>query len=222
MNSELKLYELAHSPYCIPIAQALTAVGQPFERVPVDHATREEVIRLTNGAYYQVPVLQHGQKVVIESSGDSTDIAEYVDKHFVGGKLFPEETRGLQTLLLRYIENDVEGVTFKLADPFYIDTLTDIVTRTVVIRHKERKFGKDCEDKWRAECNQILAEVEQMLKPFDSILQHREWLVASHPVYTDFALYGIIGNMCFNNWNTLPKSLPNLIRWNEELRQWRY
>lgn len=222
MQNTIKLYEFAHSPYCIPVAQALTALGQKYERVAVHPATRTEVIELTKGAYYQVPVLEHGQTVVAESGGDTTDIAAYIDKHFAGGRLFPEPTRGLQALLIRYIENDLEGLTFRLADPFYIETLKDTLTRALVIRHKERKFGKGCVEKWRAEREQLFAEAEQMLMPFESILQHRQWLLAEQPVFADFALYGIIGNMCYNNWNTLPKNLPNLIKWNERLEAWRY
>ena len=52
----VELYEMEHSPYCIPIAQALIALGVPYESKIVPNWDRGDVIRLTKGAYYQVPL----------------------------------------------------------------------------------------------------------------------------------------------------------------------
>ena len=53
----LTVYQLEHSPYCIPITRALGALGVPFATRNVSNADRREVIELTRGGYYQVPVL---------------------------------------------------------------------------------------------------------------------------------------------------------------------
>ncbi len=78
----LILYEMAHSPFCIPISQALTACGIAFERKEIPNWDRSELLRLTDGAYYSVPVLQHDERIIYESSGHSQDIARYVDTTF--------------------------------------------------------------------------------------------------------------------------------------------
>ena len=73
------LYEMAHSPFCTPIAQIMTAWGVEFERREIPNWDRSELLRLTDGAYYSVPVLQHDGRVVFESGADSQDVAHYVD-----------------------------------------------------------------------------------------------------------------------------------------------
>ena len=46
----LTVYQLEHSPYCIPITRALGALGVPFATRNVSNADRREVIELTRGA----------------------------------------------------------------------------------------------------------------------------------------------------------------------------
>ncbi len=86
----LTICQMEYSPFCIPITAALRASGTEFENREIPNWDRTELLRLTDGAYYQVPVLVHDGRVVIESSADSEDIARYVDAHFAGGRLFPE------------------------------------------------------------------------------------------------------------------------------------
>lgn len=45
----VELYEMEHSPYCIPIARALVALGVPYESKLVPNWDRSAVIRLTEG-----------------------------------------------------------------------------------------------------------------------------------------------------------------------------
>ena len=123
----LRIYQLEHSPYCIPITRALGALNVPFETQNVSNANRREVIELTNGAYYQVPVLSHDGQVVFESSPLSIDVARYVDRTFANGQLFPPRWEGLQRIVVPYIEDNVESVTFKLIDPFYLREIEDPV-----------------------------------------------------------------------------------------------
>src|SRR5215831_16416064 len=141
MTSRLKIYQFAHSPFCIAIVQAVRAAGIEPELVNVSNADRSEIIRLTGGAYYQVPVLVDGDRIVYESSPESQDIAAYLDEHHLGGSLFPARTTGWQAIINRYLENEVESVTFKVCDSALIPEMTDVVARTLIVRHKERKFG---------------------------------------------------------------------------------
>src|SRR5687767_13390621 len=77
----LTIYQMEYSPFCIPITAALRASGAEFETREIPNWDRTELLRLTNGAYYQVPVLVHDGHVVTESSAESEDIARYVDTH---------------------------------------------------------------------------------------------------------------------------------------------
>jgi glutathione S-transferase len=220
----MKIYQFDRSPFCIAIIQALRAGGFEPELVNVSNADRSEVIRLTNGAYYQVPVLVDEEKVIYETGPDSQDIATYVDTHWLKGKLFPKSAQGLQTILIQYIENSVESVTFKVCDAAILPAMEDIVERSMIIRHKERKFGAGCVDQWHRDRDKLIAEAERLLKPFEEMLinGHRNYLLADEPVYTDFVLFGILGNYTYKNVAELPPEYTGLRAWYDRVKKFRY
>jgi glutathione S-transferase len=218
----LTVYQLEHSPYCIPITRALEALGLPFVAHNVSNGDRREIIEITNGAYYQVPVISHDEKVIFESSPSSIDVARYIDRTFAGGRLFPPRWDGLQHIAILYIEDNVESVTFKLVDPLYLREITDPIERAMVRRHKERKFGPACEERWERERPSLQTEAERLLSPFDLDLAQRPFLFGDEPIFSDFALFGVLGNLTYREYNSLPVSLTNLGRWFERMRTFRY
>jgi glutathione S-transferase len=218
----LTIYQLEHSPYCIPISRALGALGLEFEERNVANGDRREIIELTNGAYYQVPVLVHDGEAIFESSPTSIDVARYVDKRFAGGRLFPSEFEGLQRIVIPYIEDNVESVTFKLVDPFYLRDIEDPIERSMVRRYKERKFGPECEEHWMLQHDALFSEAERLLEPFDISLARQSFLFGDAPIYSDFALFGVLGNMTYRHYNSLPASLANLRGWFEKMRTFKF
>jgi len=237
------IYQLAHSPYCLPITRALEALGVAFDVVNVSNADRAEIIRLTHGAYYQVPVLVHDGKIVFDGSEvatevtrrtatgepapphvggyDGLDVARYVDRTWAGGRLFPAALAGLQAMLVPHIEGEIEGVTFKLADIHYVPAIPDLVERVMVIRHKERRFGRGCVDQWRANRDALFAQATTLLQPFEHMAAVQPYLIGAQPVYTDFALYGVLANLTYNDWNPFPP-LPRLADWFVRMKTFRY
>jgi glutathione S-transferase len=218
----LTIYQLEHSPYCIPITRALGALGVPFETRNVANGSRREIIELTRGDYYQVPVLCHNGNAIFESSPFSTDVARYVDRTFASGRLFPPRWEGLQRIVIPYIEDNVESVTFKLTDPFYLREIEDPVERTMVRRHKERKFGPGCEERWAQERPTLFAEAERLLSPFNTALEHGRFLFDSQPLFSDFALFGVLGNLTYRQYNSIPGSLARLAEWFERMHTFQY
>jgi glutathione S-transferase len=218
----LTIYQLEHSPYCIPISRALGALGLEFEERNVANGDRREIIELTNGAYYQVPVLVHDGEAIFESSPTSIDVARYVDKRFAGGRLFPLEFEGLQRIVIPYIEDNVESVTFKLVDPFYLRDIEDPIERAMVRRHKERKFGPGCEEHWMLQHDALFGQAERLLEPFNISLARQAFLFGDAPIYSDFALFGVLGNMTYRNYNSLPASLANLRGWFETMQTFKF
>ncbi|MBN8247132.1 MAG: glutathione S-transferase family protein [Verrucomicrobia bacterium] len=208
----VRLFQIPHSPFCLAIARALEACGTEFERVNVSNGNRAAIIELTRGSSYEVPVLEHGNQVVFESGPDSQDIARYVDRVFGGGRLFPDRWEGLQALMLPHLENDIEGVTFRLADIHFVPGIADPVERLMVQRHKERKFGRGCLDQWRRDREALMAEATRRLGPYDAMLKHMPFLTGDMPVYVDFLLHGILSNLTFQDWNPLPP-LPRIQSW---------
>jgi glutathione S-transferase len=218
----LTVYQVPYSPYAIPLTAALTALGVKHRVKNLPPADRSEVIKLTRGAYYAVPVVQDGKRVVYESRPESVDIARYLDRVYGGGRLFPPALAGLQTILVRYLENDVEGVTFRLNDPGYIRRLPDLVQRVGLIRFKERKFGRGCVEAWAKNAGELLAQATELLQPFEQMLGENPFLLGDAPVYTDFALLGILGNLTYSGDHRIPAKLKRIIAWEKRLRAFRY
>ena len=87
------LYQMAHSPFCIPISQALGACGVAFETREVPNWDRSELLRLTGGASYAVPLLVHDGRPIFESGPATQDIARHVDAMWAGGRLLPRASK---------------------------------------------------------------------------------------------------------------------------------
>jgi glutathione S-transferase len=220
----LTIYQYPRSPFCIAVMQALTAAGIPYVAVEVPTGDRSAIIKRTNGAYYQVPLLEDGDRLVYESGPDTQDIAEYIDEHYTGHRLFPATSRGWQAIANRYMENDVEEVTFKVCDAACIPGIDDVVERTLQIRHKERKFGPGCVARWVRERPAMIEEAGRLLQPFEEILTTggHPFLLGALPVYSDFLLFGILGNFTYQGTATLPEGLTALGRWYERVEAFRY
>ena len=215
-------YEMAHSPFCIPIAQLLIAAGVEFERREVPNWDRSEVIRLTGGAYYQVPLLVHDGQCIHERGAESQDVARHIDKTWIGGRLFPERLTAPHDCVLDFLENEVEARTFKLVDPAYLDDMADLAARVMIIRHKERTFGRGCVEAWRRSAGAIRAEADTLLQRFEVTLRHSPFLLGHEPLYADFLLFGILGNLTFRGYNQLSKDQTALADWRERLAAHRF
>lgn len=218
----LTIYQMAYSPFCIPITEALRACGVPFETKEIPNWDRSELLRLTNGEYYQVPVLVHDGRVLTESNANSEDIAHYVDHHFAEGRLFPERLDGLQQIVIEFLSDDVEFQTFRLLDPHTLDQITDPVAHGLFLRHKERKFGRGCVEQWRRDATSIRGEADRLLGRFETTLRHSPFLFGDTPVYSDFLLYGIVGNLTYGGHNHLTAEQSALQKWSEKLSRFTY
>lgn len=222
IGSVITVYEMAHSPYCIPITFALRALDTPFERVEVPNHDRSSVIRASSGTYYQVPLLVHNGRFVAESTPTSLDIAHYVDQTWGQGRLFPAVIGGIHTIAIDFIEDQVEGISFKLVDPPYLRDMADPVARLMTIRHKERKFGRGCVDQWQADAPSLRIALEGLLERFNQTLHHHPFLFGQQPVYADFALCGILGNYTFRDYNRLPDGQIALASWWDRMQAFRF
>jgi len=76
MSRNLKLYDLAPSPNNIKVRCALAYKQLPYERILVDPANREAVVKVSTQPL--TPVLLHGDTVVF----DSYAILRYLDANF--------------------------------------------------------------------------------------------------------------------------------------------
>ena len=208
----IELIQFPWSPFCIVQRRLLEYAGVRFKITNLAKTGDRSLIwRLTKHRYYGVPILRDGRNIVFEHADDTQDIAKYLDWKLKLG-LFPDELEGLQRILWRYIENEVESVGFKLNDIYYREFVA-IDDQLPFLRHKERKFGRGCIEQWRSHRRSLLAQLEERLLPFEEMLEHADFLLGNRPRFVDFDLFGMLGNFMYSGHHRLPTHLKNLQKW---------
>ena len=212
----IELIQFPWSPYCLVQRQILEYSGVRYKTTNLPRTGDRNLIwRLTREQAYSVPVIKDGNRVVFETGEETQDIAKYIDRK-LGLNLFPPELEGLQTILWRYIENEVENMTFRLNDAHYREFVVK-VDQVSYVRHKERKFGRGCLDHWRRNDGELLKKLEDNLVPFEQMLQTGPYLLGSKPRFVDFELYGMLENLRFSGHYQLPQTHINLQKWHRHL-----
>ena len=213
----IELIQFPWSPFCLVQRRILEFSGTPFKitnlRLTGD---RSLVWKLTKERYYGVPVIKDGRRVVFEVADESQVIAKYLDEEMELG-LFPASFRGVQAILWRYIENEIEGVGFKLNDIYYKEFVVK-ADQVSFIRHKERKFGRDCIDQWRRQQKDLLKQLEANLIPFEQMLLHHPYLLGTRPYFVDFDLFGMLENFLYSGHYQLPARHKQIQGWHRRMK----
>ena len=210
----ITLLQFPWSPFCITVKRILEQNKIPHRVRNIPSHDRTEVIRATDGRGYTVPCILDGKTVVSDFTDFGQEVARHLDKRFHLG-LFPKNKKGIQAILSRYIENDLEGVGFKVNDS-YIIPKRPLVERTMLIRHKERKFGKGCIEQWARQRKQMTSQFIELLKPFDNMLADSPFLISYKPLFVDYNLFGVLGNYLYNGRAKFPP-LKHLRRWYQKI-----
>ena len=162
----IELIQFPWSPFCIVQRRILEFSGARFKITNIPNGDRSLVWRLTRQRYYGVPIIRQGKSVIFEVSEDSQVIAKYLDAKLQLG-LFPWDLEGVQSIIWRYIENEVEGVGFKLNDIYWREVVP-AADQLAFLRHKERKFGRAASTsggRTLAECaRQTVAQAGQLVE----------------------------------------------------------
>ena len=211
----IELIQFPWSPFCIVQRRILEYARVRFKITNIPNGDRSLVWRVTKQRYYQVPVIRDGKTAVFEIDENSQVIAKYLDEKLRLG-LFPPQWEGIQDILWRYIENDIEGIGFKLNDIYYQEMVPPS-DRLRFLRHKERKFGHGCIDQWRQQQDQMLSELARRLIPFERMLAHRSFLLEDRPYFVDFDLYGMLADFLYSGHYELPAPHTQLKRWYEQM-----
>lgn len=207
----IELYQFPWSPYCLVIRRVLEFSGARHQLIRVAVGGRAPVWKLTRERYYQVPVLRDAGNVIFETDADSQVIAKYLDSKLALG-LFPPGLEGVQSILWRFIENEVEGLGFKLND-IYWQEFVPARDQLDFLRFKERKFGRGCLEQWREQQPQFLAALEAKLLPFEEMLVDKSYLLDFHPRFVDFDLWGMLANFLWSGHYQLPDAHTRLAAW---------
>ncbi|MEI6076620.1 MAG: glutathione S-transferase family protein [Verrucomicrobiota bacterium] len=212
----IELIQFPWSPFCVVQRRILEFAGVRFKIVNLLRTGDRSLIwQLTGEKYYSVPVIKDGATIIFESGDDTQDVARYLDAK-LRLDLFPAEREGDQAILWRYCEHELEAVGFKLNDIYFREFVRpdDLVS---FVRHKERKFGRDCLEQWRSQQKNLLRQLEQLLQPCEHMLAHRSFLLGDRPLFVDFELFGILENFIYSGHYALPKKQPHLCQWHRKM-----
>jgi glutathione S-transferase len=207
----LTLLQIPWSPFCISLRRILVRhrIAHRVRDLP-PYGDRAAVVRATKGRGATVPCLLDGRRAVVDTSDFGQEVARYVDAKFRLG-LFPRDREGLQLLLARYLENDLEAVGFKVNDSHVIPSLP-LVDRVNAVRWKERKFGRGCVQQWTRDRAKLAAQMAELLRPLENLLASSPFLLGPKPLFADYDLYGVLGNYLYSGKTRLPP-LKHLRRW---------
>jgi glutathione S-transferase len=211
----IELIQFPWSPFCIVQRRILEFSGTPFKITNIPNQDRTLVWKLTRQRYYGVPVIRDGKTVVFEVSDDSQVIAKYLDEEMELG-LFPARWRGVQSVLWGFIENEIEGATFRLNDIYWQENVP-AAEQLQFLRFKERKFGRGCIGQWRKDQKLWLKKLEDRLIPFEIILTHQMYLLDDRPRFVDFNLFGMLENFLYSGHYELPKRHKQIRAWHRRM-----
>jgi glutathione S-transferase len=212
----IELIQFPWSPFCIPQRRILEFSGAPFKITNIPSQERSLVWKLTKQRYYGVPVIRDGKNVIFEINDDSQVIAKYLDEELDLG-LFPAKWRGVQAVLWRFIENEIEGATFRLNDIYWQENVP-ASEQLQYLRFKERKFGRGCIDQWRKDQKIWLKRLEELLVPFEIILTHQKFLLDDKPRFVDFDLFGMLENFLYSGHYKLPARHKQIREWHSRMK----
>ncbi len=211
----IELVQVPWSAYCLVQKRILEFSGAPHKIINIPPSDRSLVWRITKHRYYQVPVLKDGCLDLFETDEYSQVLAKYLDSKLNLG-LFPRGWDGLQRILWRYIEGEIEGLTFKLHDAYYREVVPP-AEQLAYLRFKERKFGRGCLDQWLAQQKELLAQLTDRLAPCEQMLATKNYLLDSRPRFVDFDLWGMLANFLFSGHYKMPAAHPRLKRWYQRM-----
>ena len=211
----IELIQFPWSPFCIVQRRILEFSGARFKITDIPSTDRSLVWTLTKERYYGVPIIKDGKNVVFELNDDSQVIAKYLDEE-LNLRLFPSKLEGVQSILWRYIESEIEGAGFRLNDIHWKEHIPK-AEHVHWLRHKERKFGRGCIDEWRAQQSYWLKRLEEKLLPFEEMLAHQPFLLGEQPRFVDFDLFGMLENFLYTGHYKLPAAHPQIKSWHRRM-----
>jgi glutathione S-transferase len=212
----IELIQVAYSPFCLVQRRILEFSGAPFKTTNIPNQDRSLIWKLTRQRYYGVPTLRDGRNVIFEVADDSQVIAKYLDQKLELG-LFPARWRGVQSVLWKFIENEIEGATFRLNDIYWKENVPT-AEQLQFLRFKERKFGRGCLEQWRKDQKIWLKRLEELLIPFEIILTRQDYLLDDRPHFVDFDLCGMLENFLYSGHYKLPARHKQIQKWHRRMK----
>lgn len=207
----LELIQIPWVSFCLVQRRILEFSQAPHRLINIAPSDRSLVWRLTRGRYYQVPVLREGRSVIFETNPTSQVLAKYLEVKLDLG-LFPRSYDGLQEVLWRYIEGEIQPLAHKLNASYYREFVPE-AEQLNYLRFQDQRFGPGCLQQWAQARRQLLAELSRRLMPFEQMLADRAYLLDGRPRFVDFDLWGMLACFLYSGHYRLPATHGRLQAW---------
>lgn len=188
INTVMKLFKFAYSPYARKVQAVLDLAGASYETSEVRYGDRRELVAVTGG-YLQVPVLVDDTGSVIT---DSRRICEHLLVGDAARRLTPSPFEGPIWAYADFCDGPLEDVLFRVATPLLVAHKETAEERALFVYVKERKFGAGCIERWAAERDALVAQGRRLLEPTTRTLSAQPFLFGADPTLADAALYGTL------------------------------
>ena len=215
------------APSASPSPPPCRACGTEFTTREIPNWDRSELLRLTDGTYYWVPVLVHDGRVVgVESQRRQRRViaTTIMDEHFAGGRLFPGTAHDGAPANRHRITERRRGIPdLPPARSLYTG------------RHYGPRGPRPLP---AAQGAQIWPGLRGPVAPRcrgdprrgrsavggapETTLRHSSFLFGDAPVYSDFLLYGILGNLTYGGHHALHPDQTCLGEWSGRMAQVRF
>jgi len=209
----MRLFQFFYSPFAAKVRRCLELKGLAYEVVEVPYLDRRELVS-KSGGYPLVPVLEDGDRVVVESAR----ITAYLDERY------PVSLRSnpLAVVLEQWADGPLEEVAFKVASPGIEERLvahSGRVDAGALFRlMKERRYGPGCLETWRSGAEALCEELVALLGPLSQAVASRPFLLGEVPSLADAAVYGQLYMVEVGVPGFIPARAPVLRDWWERVR----
>jgi glutathione S-transferase len=162
-----------------------------------------------------VPIIRDGKYVVFEMNDDSQVIAKYLDEKLHLG-LFSGSLEGVQSILWRNIENEIEGAA---------SGLTTFTGRKTCPRRSSCNFcgSRNASLAAAASTSGASSKVPGLRNwSRDCCRSRRCWrtnsfLLGEEPCFVDFDLFGMLENFLHSGHYELPATYPHIKEWHSRM-----
>ena len=210
----IKLHRFDYSCYARKVQMALDLCGVRYSIVEVPYGDREALAELTGG-HIQVPVLEDGCEVII----DSRRICERLAERFPEQLVIDDATRGSVWAYADWCDTELEDVLFRLAVPHLATRFATAWERALFVFIKERKYGTGCTRKWADEREALLTNARRMLEATATTLATRPFLFGEQPTLADAALYGHLAMLEVADELLPGRISPTFVAWMRRLER---
>jgi len=210
---DINLYQYPISPFSEKLRRVLVHKGLPWNPIDCHYEDKTNLLKITDGKWTRVPVLEWNGEVV----WNSADIIKWIDRKVPARRVIPEGMLGLCEVIDQWADTTLFTPVLLLVIPDLLDGAGDARLRA----NREQLIGMSCAQ-MRAGA---AAHREQLLvyaRMIDTQLQSKDFFLGGGFTMADASLYHPFFFLALNPGSfEILHEFKNLMRWYERVRDLR-